>query len=594
MTLLSSLICLVCSFVTCAHMCAGAPVLTCRADRRCSLSSPLQVNLALGSVLGTNTAYGSQRFTLPYAQPPVGELRFAAPQPLTALPNRTAAYDASQLPKACMQQPDSRYGIAADNVSEDCLYLNVFRPKPSTEGPLPVLVWVHGGSFIAGSSTAPGLDASYLAAQNNVVVVTIQYRLGMFGFFAPEQLTDESQVGPGAKLSGNQGVRDAIQALKFVHDNIGAFGGDASSVTLAGQSSGAHLIRTLLSTPSATSLFHKAILHSDPANFGTQTASTSDAVSRYAMGQTSCSDVACLRAMSAGDVLDASMQTVQAAQSIDDAVAVSEVWRPFVGQLTGTPFEANPAAVASKPIIVTNVENEAGSVIGNLLLPTGMNYDTAEMRAWPMSLSRQQLLGQMFNGGRADVLDSTTQYSMATNVSAYPAPVQVKLYSSAQDGLRRNLETVLTQGMFTCAAWNNARRYAAAGQVYVGLFERGITYPTNEGNDYCAQDKVCHEDDIRLVFADPSQVDESKRAVVQEVQARWVAFMRSGNPNTANYAAWQTVSTSSQSAHVLRLGSADASGAASTLDTISLQANQYAGCGQVWGSTAKFDWQLYG
>ncbi|CBQ71350.1 related to para-nitrobenzyl esterase [Sporisorium reilianum SRZ2] len=595
MTLLSALTCLFCSLVICLNSCA-VPVPSCPGNDCIIFTTPsvnpVQVTLhPLGVVVGTTADYAAQRFTLPYARPPVGALRFSSPQPLA--PFNTAVYNATQLPKACMQQPDAAYGISQDDVSEDCLYLNVFRPSNGGKG-MPVLVWVHGGSFVQGASTAPGLDGSWLATRYNIVVVTIQYRLGMFGFFSPSGFTDESATA-SSKVQGNQGIRDAVQALQFIHDNIGAFGGDPNRVTLAGQSSGAHLIRSLLNAPSAASLFHRAILHSDPANFGTQTLSTSQEVSDYALSQTNCSDLQCLRAMTAADLLSTSTATMQAGQSIDSSVAAGEVWRPFIGQLTGAAFEGNPSAAStSKPIIFTNVENEGGSVVGTMLLPTGTNASTAELQAYPVTMTRAQLLSQMFNSGRGESLANATQYGMDTNTSAYPSPARIELFSQSNDSLRRNLEAVLTQGMFICPTWFNAQRYTSRAPAYVALFEKGMRYPSNANNDYCTQDGgVCHEDDIQLVFADPSKVaDAATRKVAKEVQARWAAFATNGDPNTGKYGGWSSVGTSAQSARVLRLGaSASRSSAA---DTISLQTAQYAGCGQVWHSEVKFDWQLYG
>lgn len=609
MTWTCSFLCTLCSFLTCVSFCDASPVLaTCPSNKCHATSNPLQVDLPLGSVIGTNTAYSAQRFTLPYALPPTGEGRFASPQSLTpsVLQSGTdgVPYDATHMPKACVQQPDARYGIEEDGVSEDCLYLNIYRASPaghSGAGTQPVLVWVHGGSFVSGSSTAPGLDGSFLAAQNNVLVVTIQYRLGMFGFFSPSQFIDES-ASPAQtdKLNGNQGIRDAILALQFIRDNIAYFGGDPNSITLAGQSSGAHLIRALLDSDSAVSLFHRAVLHSDPANIGTQTLATSELVSQYALSQTNCTDLACLRAMSAQDVLEASTQTAQAGQSIDGAVSAAEVWRPFIGTLTGPPFEVNPSgALGGKPIIFTNVENEGGSAVGDLLMPTAPGATTAELRAYPVSLTREQLLEQMFNDNRASVLSSAQQYGMnSSSTSSYPSPDQAQPFSIAEDGLRQNLERILTQGMFTCATWDNAQRYSSTAEVYVGLFEKGIQYASNQGNDYCSVGgRVCHEDDIELVFTDSDKVETATARVVKEVQARWVAFMRTGSPNSPTYNGWSSVGASKQAAKVLRLGvyvDESSSRGESLLDTISLQAGQYSGCGQVWASEVQFDWQLYG
>ncbi|CDU24321.1 related to para-nitrobenzyl esterase [Sporisorium scitamineum] len=598
MTLLSSLACLLCSLVTCLNQCSAVPIPSCPANDCIIYTAPpsptntsLQVTLPFGLVFGTTTDYAAHRFTLPYARPPVGLLRFSSPQPLSPF---TTVYNATQLPKACMQQPDSRYGISEENISEDCLYLNIYRPAKGAVG-RPVLVWVHGGSFVQGSSTAPGLDGSWLASRYNIVVVTVQYRLGMFGFFSPTGFTDESASSSSSNIQGNQGVRDTVSALQFIHDNIGSFGGNPNSVTLAGQSSGAHLIRSLLNAPSAASLFQRAILHSDPANFGTPTLKTSADVSDFALSQTDCSDLQCLRSMSAVDLLSASTTTVQAGQSIDASVAMGEVWRPFLGDLIGPAFEQDPsAATASKPIIFTNVENEGGSMVGTMLLPTGAGASSAELRACPVTMTREQLLDEMFNAGRGGKLSNVTQYGMNTNTSAYPSPARVELYSQSNDSLRRNLETVLTQGEFTCPTWFNAQRYSTKAPSYVTLFEKGIRYPSNVGNDYCQDDRVCHEDDIQLVFTDPGKVDATKREVVKEVQARWVGFATNGDPNTDKYGGWRSVGAGQQSARVLRLGVRTSGAASSVLDTISLQTAQYAACGQVWHSEIKFDWQLYG
>ncbi len=243
------------------------------------------------------------------------------------------------------------------------------------------------------------------------------------------------------QTQGNQGVRDAVQALQFIHDNIAAFGGDPNSVTLAGQSSGAHLIRAILNAPAAAPLFQRAILHSDPANFGTQTQTTSRAVSDFALSQTGCSDLGCLRSATSGDLLSASTTTVQAGQGIDDSLAASEVWRPFIGSLTGSPFEDDPSGTSStgKPIIFTNVENEGGSVVGSMLMPTSAGAQSAQLRAYPVTLPRDQLFGQMFNGGRAAALATASQYSMDTPASS-STTAQAVSFSETNDGLRQNIE----------------------------------------------------------------------------------------------------------------------------------------------------------
>jgi len=146
----------------------------------------------------------------------------------------------------------------ASNYSEDCLYFVAYVPLNATpvsySGGAPVLVWIHGGSYYFGSASDPVLDGSKLAQATGSVVVVVQYRLGVLGYLPPASLS----------ANKNLGVQDVIAALTYIQNMIGGVGGDRSTVVLAGQSSGANLIRNLLATPSASNLFKRAILESDP------------------------------------------------------------------------------------------------------------------------------------------------------------------------------------------------------------------------------------------------------------------------------------------------------------------------------------------
>jgi para-nitrobenzyl esterase len=149
--------------------------------------------------------------------------------------------------------------VVQDDVSEDCLYLNVWTPAAGHDKPCPVLVWIHGGAFCQGSGSVPIYDGRALAAQG-VVVVTLNYRLGVLGFLAHPDLTQESPLAPG----GNFGLQDQIAALQWVQANIAAFGGDPGAVTIAGQSAGALSVHMLVASPLAQGLFHRAIAQSGP------------------------------------------------------------------------------------------------------------------------------------------------------------------------------------------------------------------------------------------------------------------------------------------------------------------------------------------
>ncbi|MFL9927078.1 carboxylesterase family protein [Herbaspirillum lusitanum] len=193
---------------------------------------------------------------IPFAQPPVGALRFMPPQ---ALPVASGVRNAFAFGPAPMQ-PDrvqagsGRHFIGDAALSEDCLYLNVWAPE--TPGPHPVFVWVYGGSNIYGATSQPIYDGASFA-RNGVVCVTIGYRLGAFGFLELGEVLGEKYKG-----SGNNALRDQTMGLQWVHDNIAAFGGDPARVTLAGESAGGKNVSALLAAPAAAGLFNQSIIQS--------------------------------------------------------------------------------------------------------------------------------------------------------------------------------------------------------------------------------------------------------------------------------------------------------------------------------------------
>ena len=190
---------------------------------------------------------------IPYAAPPVGELRWRNPQPA---PRWDGVHQAARFGSACWQAPvPGRSPAASPPQSEDCLTLNVWTPAANGRAGRPVMVWLHGGGFQFGSSAQPVYDGARLAARG-VVVVSLNYRLGAFGFLAHPALDREA---PG---SGAFGLQDQLAALRWVERNIGEFGGDAGNVTLFGESAGAHSVGILLASPLARGLFDKAIVQS--------------------------------------------------------------------------------------------------------------------------------------------------------------------------------------------------------------------------------------------------------------------------------------------------------------------------------------------
>jgi para-nitrobenzyl esterase len=214
---------------------AGAPVIN--TDR----------GSAQGAQEGDLTVYKG----LPFAAPPVGDLRWRAPQPVKAWPGIKLL---DHFSPRCMQHRMYPDNAPAEPMSEDCLYLNLWVPPHSSEKNLPVMVWIYGGGLDGGSGSTP-LYAGDVLAQQGVIVVTLNYRLSVFGFLAHPELAGESAT----HTTGNYGLLDQLAALRWVHSNIAAFGGDPSRVTIFGQSSGSISVSALSVSPLAKGLFEYAI-----------------------------------------------------------------------------------------------------------------------------------------------------------------------------------------------------------------------------------------------------------------------------------------------------------------------------------------------
>lgn len=206
------------------------------------------VKVTGGEIAGARVGRVQSYLGVPFAAPPVGELRWRAPQ---AVVPWTGIRQARSFSPACSQTVD----WVPNPKSEDCLYLNVWTPEKAAK--LPVIVWIHGGGYFGGTGAQAGNDGTNLA-KRGAVVVTVNYRLGVFGFFSHPELTAESPD----RASGNQGILDQIAALRWVRDNIAAFGGDPERVTIMGESAGGISVALLVASPLAEGLFQRAVSES--------------------------------------------------------------------------------------------------------------------------------------------------------------------------------------------------------------------------------------------------------------------------------------------------------------------------------------------
>ncbi len=230
---------------------AGFAALALRSRNLYSLapSSPVTVRTSSGTLRGERSGAVLIFRGVPFAEPPIGDLRFRA----TVKAKRWAGErDATRFAPSPMQT-----GRPGAEHSEDCLYLNIW--APDGKGPFPVYVWIHGGGFTGGSASDPMFDGTALA-QEGIICITVAYRLGVFGFLDLEPLLGAQYAG-----SANNGVRDLITALTWVQENVAAFGGDPSRVTVGGESAGAKLTDILMGVPSAQPLFHQMISESGGA-----------------------------------------------------------------------------------------------------------------------------------------------------------------------------------------------------------------------------------------------------------------------------------------------------------------------------------------
>src|SRR5271157_3838871 len=221
-------------------------------------SAAQQVRIDSGKLEGKSDGAVQIFLGIPYAAPPLGELRWKPPAPVAKW---KGVRKASEFGSRCMQGP-----LFADMVfrdpgpSEDCLTLNVWTGAKDAKAKLPVMVWIHGGGFKAGGSSEPRQDGEALASQG-VVVISMNYRMGIFGFFVLPELITESE----RNSAGNYGLMDQVAALQWVHRNIAAFGGDPGNVTIFGESAGSISVSALMASPVTKGLFQRAIGESGSA-----------------------------------------------------------------------------------------------------------------------------------------------------------------------------------------------------------------------------------------------------------------------------------------------------------------------------------------
>ena len=468
-------------------------------------SDPSLVKTQQGMVQGNVQSTFRAFLGIPYAAPPVGNLRWKPPQAHTPW---STTLQTTMAGSSCPQTA-SPFGQASTN--ENCLFLNVYTPNPVTTN-APVMVWIHGGAFVFGEGSDFN-PAMTLVAQG-AIVVTINYRLGAFGFLALPSLSAEDANGS----SGNYGLQDQQFALQWVHNNIQAFGGNANNVTIFGESAGGFSVCANIASPDAHGLFQRAITESGPCTFPLPTLASvenSDATLAANLGctqQVAAQQTACLRALSTQQILTA--------------------------QPTGF-----------------NVGNSSGSI-----LPFSPNVDGSVL---PQSVTNALLSGR-FN--HVPVVEGTNQtegrlfiavgFDLSANgpltAAQYPAVVQALVGAQVAPQVLQEyplqnfsspdvaLSAIFGDAGFSCQARAADQLLAASVPTFAYefndtnapmLFLPPVSFPYG----------ATHTDEIQYLFQVDvlaSRLNANQEQLSRQMISYWAQFARNGNPNSAQTANW--------------------------------------------------------
>ena len=452
---------------------------------------------------------------IPYAQPPVGDLRWRAPEPLEP---REEVFAAERFSPAPVQGSSTFFTRALSRiveaplegtllnpypVSEDSLSLNIWRSTEPASGELPVLVYFPGGGFMTGSSALPLYDGEALASRGDVLTVTVNYRLGVLGFLAHPDLAEESRYG----ASGNYGILDQIAALEWVRDNIASFGGDPDRVTVAGESAGGESVCILGASPLSEGLVDGII-----AGSGACMGTTGDTEDGDQFDTRAAVEDAGLRlSEQLGGATIAEMRAMPADRIAEAAAEIPGHWRP---SLDGHVLPTSPSEIYASgqqhdvPILVGSNADEA-----SLALAAPPVIEVDEYRE-----SAREIYG--------DLADRF--------LSLYPGDTPEQALESS---LHAQTDKVMTRAMFR---WASLQTQSGDAPAYLYFFshtppEKGLEkYGAYHGAEVAyAYDNLGSDHDADYTDADYLLRDQ--------MSGYWVAFARSGDPNASGLPSWASV-----------------------------------------------------
>jgi para-nitrobenzyl esterase len=467
-----------------------------------------------GLVAGSGTTVRAYK-GIPYAAPPVGDLRWKPPQPVKPW---NGVRVAKSFPMNCPQP-----AFVSGPQGEDCLGLNVWTPARSSSAKLPVMVWIHGGGFQLGSSAQSVYDGEPLAAQG-VVLVSLNYRMGVFGFLAHPALSHESPQG----VSGNYGILDMIAALQWVKHNISAFGGDPGNVTIFGESAGGTAVCLLMVTPQSEGLFHKVISESAAWMYNPVSHLKESWYGRVPMekfGEKLGADLATLRSKSTAEI----QKMVGPPDMAGDAADRGEAYMPAVD---GWLLPDDPAVLFSS------------GKFHNVALIAGTNADEGTLLGGPpvRNLAQLRKYAEKQFGAQADGMLAV--YPAATDADAYGAAAQASGDYIFLQGTRSVLRAVSKANPKTFQ-YHFTRVSGIGRRIKWGCFHAGelpYVFSTLPDSAYGTAKSMLGDFSV-----DADSYNDQDKKLSAAMSAAWVRFARTGNPNGPGQAVWPAFSEGKES-----------------------------------------------
>jgi len=473
---------------------------------------PTVVETDKGTVDGTSDGTVRYFLGIPYAAPPVGDLRWKPPQPAAPW---TAPLDATKKGAFCPQL-SALSNTPMPGTSEDCLTVDVWAPAKAAAAPAPVLVWIHGGGFVIGSGNEATYDGANLAAATGAVVVTMNYRLGALGWLAHGALAAEDPAHPS---SGMYGFEDQRAALAWVKANAAAFGGDPGNVTLFGESAGAISVCLQALSPKSAGLFQRAIIESGACSIPGTAEKDAEAQGADLATALGCTDpsttLECMRGKAADEIL---LALPGKPAEIGPGGAS---WVPVVDgvNMPDQPAKMLADGTFSKVPVILGSNQDEGTIFFTIGLTVTSDADYLA------------LMDGMFFGHGAEV------------VAAYPA-------SAYGGSVKDAAAAAVGDGFFGCPTRRTARAFAAAGApTYLYHFEHA---PKSILGDIGA----FHSSEVPFVFRNPYigvMLDDAEQKLSDTMIGYWSGLAQKGDPNGGSAPAWPKYDAASDQSLTLDL-----------------------------------------